>query len=491
MYAGQRLLAAERLYLDVWDHKGPLVHHVNALAAVSADHRLGVWWLRLGWLVLTAVLAATLLTRRYSPPATVAGAAVAFAPLALLAEGGNMVEEYALLTSWASLACVAAPARQGGGVRSLAVGVLSGASFALRPNLVATPAAVFGVLLMQGRGRIERLIPFSCGMALIGGALALALGGLEGVQACWDAVWVYNRAYVAAGKPLAMDTWWDLEGPARWFFGVVLAAWVASALRLRRAPRTEDPLRLAALLAFPVEVVAVSLSGRAYLHYLLALTPVAGVLFAASVADFMRQDRSASPQGTWGTGLGVALALFTAAAMTRAPFALLAHSFRGHKVAERASSLARAAELTQLGTEGGRLWVWGAESSALVLSRRVSPVRYYYAYPLLTRGYASPTRVEEVKGGLCRRRPEILEASFNNPNIPPVRREARDAWRASHPSYFVSDSVDELLQFVATYWREGDRLPHTGFVRWYPPPADSLDFTLECAKLPQGVNPKK
>jgi len=42
------------------------------------------------------------------------------------------------------------------------------------------------------------------------------------------------------------------------------------------------------------------------------------------------------------------------------------------------------------------------------LARRESPVRYYYAYPLLTRGYANVARVGEVKAELCRRRPEIL-----------------------------------------------------------------------------------
>ena len=484
LYAGQQLLAGKRLYLDLWDHKGPLIHHINALAAVLGEDQVrALWWLRLLWLALTSVLAAALLTRRYPPRAALAGAAWAFAPLALLAEGGNTVEEYALLFSWVSLALLTAPGLRENLVRPLTLGVLIGASVALRPNLVATPMAVLFALLVQGQRRAATLLYFCLGVALVGGAWAWALDGFAGVAACLDAVWHYNRAYVAGGDPFALGKWWHAEGPARWLLAVAVGGWVVSVLGVLRKSWTDDSLRFAAILAFPCEVAAVSLSGRPYLHYLLALTPSGAVLVAAGVADLVRWTKYGSRAAAWGAAAGIAMVLYTAAVTVRAPFATLVRSVWGERWVESAPSWARAEELAQLAKQGGPLWVWGAESSALVLARRESPVRYYYAYPLLTRGYANLARVGEVKAELCRRRPEILEASAGNPVIPPIRAEARRSWRPGHPAYFVSTEVESLLKFVEAHWREKERLPNSGFVLWQPLPLVSHEVACQCAHL--------
>jgi hypothetical protein len=46
LYAGSRMLVGDKLYVDIWDHKGPGIFLVNALGLLLAKNsRRGVWFL--------------------------------------------------------------------------------------------------------------------------------------------------------------------------------------------------------------------------------------------------------------------------------------------------------------------------------------------------------------------------------------------------------------------------------------------------------------
>ena len=54
LYGGQQILLGKIPYLDFWDHKGPLIHYINALGLYLGNgYRWGVWGIEFIFLALT------------------------------------------------------------------------------------------------------------------------------------------------------------------------------------------------------------------------------------------------------------------------------------------------------------------------------------------------------------------------------------------------------------------------------------------------------
>jgi hypothetical protein len=114
------------------------------------------------------------------------------------------------------------------------------------------------------------------------------------------------------------------------------------------------------------------------------------------------------------------------------------------------------------------VFIWGAHTEVLFLANRLSPTRFIYQYgPLYTRGYATPSRVDELLADLARSRPVlILDASLESFVTPPLGSADLLAWVSPDPQYSPLPELARVVAFIeANYTRVGTE-PTTGWPVW-------------------------
>jgi 4-amino-4-deoxy-L-arabinose transferase-like glycosyltransferase len=84
-------------YLDVWDHKPPVIFLINALGLlIGGGSRWGVWLVELGLLFLAALLGFKLIKRYLGALPAIFALFLWLLSLAFIINGGNLTTEYTL-----------------------------------------------------------------------------------------------------------------------------------------------------------------------------------------------------------------------------------------------------------------------------------------------------------------------------------------------------------------------------------------------------------
>lgn len=402
LYHAQQLLAGRRLYVELWDHKPPLIYWVDALGLLLSGGRL--WGVR----VLEALSLALGLGLAWDAARRAAGAgpasAVCAAGLWYLQthmEGGNLPESFLLLPAgallWLALGRL-------DGRRSAVAGVLAAGLLAFKFNLLGLP--LFAAWRAREDGRLGAYFGGAgAGFALLLGWL-LAQGSLE---ACFDQVWTYNAAYAVNNFASRRHAFKAGLRQTAWVGLLPLAGLAWSVLK-----GTPEARRLRALgLAFLVDLLLVSLPGREYPHsYLPLLTTL--LVPAAAGLDWLGKRL---PRAALGLGLVAALAVFMVA--------------NGQRL--RRSSLPYQAELAWMEQNlepGEPVLLWGAFTALHFLSGHPSPCVMHYQYGLYTEGYTRPEQVDEFRRQLLNSGARwIVDLSAAESIVPPLDPEAARAWK--------------------------------------------------------------
>ncbi len=102
-YIGWRLLHGEMPYVQVWDHKPPVIFLIDALGlALGGGSWWGIWALELVFTGLAAAFCLRILRRAFGDAPAYVGVALFLLTLRILLYGGNFTEEYALPLQFAS-----------------------------------------------------------------------------------------------------------------------------------------------------------------------------------------------------------------------------------------------------------------------------------------------------------------------------------------------------------------------------------------------------
>lgn len=196
----QRWLAGERLYIDIIDVNPPLIFILN-LAPAWFAHATGLDPVRAlqGFILAFGLLAGWLALRVRGPVEGCTGAYIAALPaLFLLGPGYDFGQREALMAV-AALPYLLASARRMAGERvrhPIAIGLLAGIGFALKPHFLAIPALVE---VFVARHQRDARDPLRWAMLAVGGAYAIA-------------VLLVFPAYLAEIVPMALETYVDLGG---------------------------------------------------------------------------------------------------------------------------------------------------------------------------------------------------------------------------------------------------------------------------------------
>ena len=305
LYCGSRAAAGDVAYIDYWDHKGPMIFYINALASILTPRSvIGSAILQFAFLFGAFVFCWKMLKKAFGFAPALAGT-LCILPLLEVAElKYNFTEIYALLFQFGTLyffyVSEQVDEKRHALMSRLAIGLFMGFAFMLRPNLVG-----------------------------VGGAIALAwvINGLisKDFKGLWSRAWQSALGYIFVWVIFSIyfvwnSAFWEFLDGMIWFnynatessfsswlkgvghgiylmlpisvFGVV--AWGGVLFKNRKKQLTEipsEPLVLVAVLYLPIEMVVSSVSGRMYAHYYLAWLPVFALLIAMGLNYLFKNSK--------------------------------------------------------------------------------------------------------------------------------------------------------------------------------------------------------
>jgi hypothetical protein len=467
LYIGQQIVNGQMPYVDIWDHKPPMIYYINALGLlIGRGTAWGVLFLELLSLCFAVTLGYRLISQAFGIlPALFASVAWLMSLVSLL-HRGNFTEEFALPLQFAALHLFwQAQKRSPHPGYGFAVGVTGALAFLLKPNSIGLWLSIL-LFWLVSRISLRRWHSLLRDLATIAlGAMSILLVAViyfaahGAIVPLWDQVFRYNMAYSATALDFHLAA--ILAGLVRvspsGMSIIALTAWIYALMSFwpGRAPSENTKTLLVLLLiALPVEFVLVSVSGRPLAHYYIVWLPSLALLcgfFAHKLATdivpsgpILRIRRT-----TFGLANICLSALLLA--MSALPATVLTGQIMGISPSLHAQSRNATVEYVKNHTDDNDyVLMWGAETSVNFLARRKSPTKFVYQYPLHTRGYQTGEMIEEFLDDIATNKPAlIIDSSPSNPKAPPIDTEARQEWIPLEDAYGLLPEIDDVSEYIA------------------------------------------
>jgi len=419
LYVGWRILQGETPYLNVWDHKPPLIYYINAIGLwLGNDSVWGVWSIEC--ISLLAALGIFMrIIRRYistSPLVTFASITILAVSLSFFLDGGNLTTEYPLpLQFLLILTFVELYASGTSGWREFLFGILTGLIFFTRQNSIGI--ALAGALVLVGghwrtpRSLVAKSLWMGLGFLCIGAVIFLHFYIAGAAAAMWDAAFRFNVLY-------SQERGWSdrIDAIIRGMTSlsqtgllpVALIGWLGGALFVFRknGPLSfSAPMLWLVLIALPVEFALAAWPGRPRVPYFTSVLPVLGVLIALTFEG----THVLLPAGfKWRRAAAVVVILLPVVFALR--IAAQAVPYQFHVITDVQHQ--QAVQFLQDNTAGDDfVLIVGAESAVNFAAHRVSPTRFVYQYPLLRPNYADEAKLLEFYEDILEKKPKYIIAT--------------------------------------------------------------------------------
>ncbi|MCX6082961.1 MAG: glycosyltransferase family 39 protein [Chloroflexi bacterium] len=414
LYTGWRVLHGDIPYLQIWDHKPPVIYYLDALGLwLSPDSLWGVWILEVVSLWLATLAGYSLFKKLFGLfPAIISTCLWLFSAFYLLA-GGNLTTEYAIIFQFSLLMIFfKAESQSRYGWYGVIIGAISAFLFFTRQNAIAIPVAV-GIYVLAARSyqREFRRFVDDISQILAGGLIVsfviIGYFGIKGaLPAFWETAFVYNFSY--ADERDTVDRFNALAQGLNQLQNVGLAqaaflGW-GGALGLlifkkeRIKPESRQFLAMA-LIALPIELLMVSIGGRPRIPYFLTLLPVFSVF--AGFGLWLVFDSLLRDIPNYAGALFTILLVLSLGSIFFADYSELAQSFM---------KLSSEAEIVRYIRDNSApddfVLMWGAETSYNFEARRVSPTRFVYQTPLYNG--KNEDKVTEFLRDILKNKPRLI-----------------------------------------------------------------------------------
>ncbi len=434
LYTGQRILAGDIPYKDVWDHKPPAVLFINAAGLfIGNGSWLGVWTIEWVFIVLACVIGFMMMRREFGMFPAIAASLLWLASYNKTTDSGNYTEEYALFFQFASLYLMAVFDSNSRKRPALVLlGVMCGAAFMLRQNLIGVwiawglYRAVMAARNKTYAGFIADMLSFCLGFSCVAFATVFYFYLNDALPAFWSAAFGYNFLYSDTTLLLRLDSmiygfrfllWYQLG----------IAAWAGIVLFSAASRKAPVPLLAIALIDLPFEIGLTSVSGFSFNHYFTSWLPALSVIICyaiRTVRDGLKAILSASTRqliGLIAAGILVSSFLEPGYYMVRR-YKLGFETITG----DRSDIYHKAAGFIGEHTESDDyVFIWGAEGTVYYLSRRQSPTRFFYQYPFFyKRGYMTEAMYRDFFREIEDHAPRLI-IDTNNQHLPPLASPVR------------------------------------------------------------------
>lgn len=474
LYTGQRVLEGGVPYRDVWDHKGPLIYYIDALGlGVAGGSRWGVWLLEALFVFGAAWLAFDLISKIFGRWPAVFATTLFLLGLNLVLDGGNLVEEYALLFQFATLRFYWRGLQSQRLSDFAWTGAAAGLGFLLRPNIIALPLAIGAYLVWQAAYLRKRMVRKQIGAALASGLAVLAAAAFyfyaNGALAdAWSAVFTFSFAYNAAGfaeRWAAIRTGLSLLATIALF---AVSGWVFAFAAVRSESRrfaAVRPLLVVLLAALPLEILLSSLSGRSYPHYYLSWLPVLTVLSAFFVYYLGAHVPETQKQVLGRADLVRLICVALLVAFAALPILQLLPTFAGSVQSAWAAGGSPLVSLQGTRLEPALIYleqnvpadepllVWGNQVALNWLSGRQAPSRFVYQQPFFESRYATEELVSEAIADLQAHPGVIIDATSAGSPFPSLAEIAENVPVILRPLYgYIQLNYVQVAALGRTNW---------------------------------------
>ena len=416
LYTGWRILNGQVPYLDVWDHKPPLIFYINAIGlAVSGGSRWGVWCIEFLFVLLAALICYKLIKDAFNTPTAIFVTFIWLLSLIFVIQGGNLVAEYALPLQFGCFWLAYDAERRGSYAwRGYLIGMLCGALFLLKQNAIGIglSIAIYIAIDRFRAGKRKKLISDLFPM-FSGGLVTLLIAVIYFAASCaikqfWDAAFVYNFVYSSTtiSRRLASMISGLESFTATGLTQLALAGWAAGLIWLFwKKDLAQKHLALLAIgvINLPIELVLTSISGQEYGHYYMALLPVFALFAGLAYWILSRELSRQTPKiALW----GFTLIVIASIGLT---------NFRDYRQLVRTFSQAgsddRIALVDYIRSNTAKddfVLVLGAETTINFYAQRPSPTRFVYQFPLYKPGYATREMTEEFFQDVIQNEPKLI-----------------------------------------------------------------------------------
>ncbi len=448
LYTGWRILNGDIPYLQIWDHKPPLVYFVNAIGlGLSGESFWGVWLVRLFCLSFSVYITWLLLEKYFGSLVAMLTSIIWVTNLPPILGQGNFTTEYTIPLQALALylAALAFERRDKSFLRYFLIGVLGGLAFTTKQTSIGLWLAIGLFLLIDGftnkqlKSNLLRFSGLTAGSLLV---IALTLVGFKlsnTLSDFWDQAFLFNFAYIAPGEANFFSRLFQLVNPAE-LGGVALyylgglGAMAGIFIYLNRSKHSKlTPLYgmiLVGLLDLLIETVFTNLPGKTFNHYYLTFFPVltffCGLLFSQlSGLKIWDSKNKRSHQRAF----LILITLFSIFPLIKTwETSLTKPDYRVNEMLIK--------HILDQTEPDDPILIWGAESMINFYTKRAAPTRYVYQYALVTPGYTTEEKVLEFLDNLLENPPLLLVDSM---------REDMPFFKFAVTSELIEEKSEEVL----------------------------------------------
>lgn len=447
LYIGTRILEGELPYRDIWDHKPPLIFLINAIGlAITPGSRWGVWGLEFLFLLTTFLISSKLLKRHFGQlPALFALGLLCFGLIPLL-QGGNLTTEYGLPLQFITFSLgerlLTRSTPKEHGKLHFILGICLAALFFLKQSTIGIVLVVLALNFItditdsQWPGwlwnQFFNWLLLLAGFSLLSVPILLFFWSQGALTDFIDQAFFYNLFYAGSSGilPRLMALYLSLRVLVHSGLALLApAGWIAGLLQERKLETSGrySPIIRITQIDFLVELFVMSLTGRFFPHYALALLPASVILAANFFSWFFRH-----PAGSvWVTGTGIKKFRSGFSILLTFAFVLvftwgIRNYVRMVYIYQNRTDQEVITYIQRTTNPEDTLLVLGAEAHVNFFANRKSPTRYVYQLPFWTPGYGSEEKVEEFLQDILQDPPKLIIDTLGvgiNTNPFPVQSE--------------------------------------------------------------------
>ncbi len=464
LYIGWRMLKGETPYLQIWDHKPPLIYFVDALGIwLTPNSFWGIWLIQLIFISATVFLTYKSIERTLGSLSAAASSILMVSSLLTITKEGNVTEEYALLFQVICIWLIVLSTKRGLQAKDiLLIGLAGGIAFNFKQTTIGMLISYGAVLLAKHISERNYRLALKNGLILTIGwlipsvALAMYFASKNALWDFWEQAYLYNFSYIQKGDgiqriipALIKGNYYLSKGGLLY---LAILGWVTGVVYLLTKRKSifqdVDPLIVIALLGLPVEAGLILTSGRSIVHYYLTPIPIlvvlAGVLIFTILYFLKKRFGHFSKIRT----------LHTASAFLLIIVVLLAQVPQVKKypqyIAENQPNQYKPVidYIENNTTEGDFVLIMGAESTINFITRRPSPTKFVYQYPLQLL-MARPT-VKEYLRQIMENEPKLIIDTQSDKGFTGKLYLTKNA-KKSEPIQNGVDFLNENYQPVTTF----------------------------------------
>ncbi len=480
LYIGQGLLKGEVPYLNFWDHKPPLVYFLNALALLIDNASLrGLWILEYFSLLVSLLVCFFILKKFLTKTFSWLGTIMVALFASSFFTGGNRVEEWALPVQFLILYIFSLKNLKTLKPKILFfIGNLTAILFLFRQNLIGVTLALIGYWLIEDFYH-RQIKKFYLKMLWLGAGFIVPVlivyfyfvskkAGFD----FFDQTLIYNLVY--SQSPLSLKLRTSYEGLIllwpTWILAVFSMAFSVYGLIIK-SKKVKKMVLLATFL-FPIEVILSSISGKTYYHYYISWIPALSLL-ATNFYFLLFQALSKKRRKNFLPAILMTLFFFLIVNFNQGKSFILknldknlaAYTLNLKPLVYRSNYVKYADTLQAISLyskKSDTLLVWGSESALYFLSNRKAASRYFYQYPLFTKGYTHNNLVTDFVFEIIQAKPKIIvDASSSTLDkqirtsavIPPLDRQKRQKWFEENYYFSQFNSFENFFELVEKDYR--------------------------------------